>query len=66
MLWEMRHPMGDPSEVRKDTATKFVGGMNAFIPLYDALHHLDPLDTEECTQVYNTNFLTSFVQLKLM
>jgi hypothetical protein len=56
MLWEMKHPMGDPNEVRKDTATKFVGAMNAFIPLFDAFHHLDPLDTEECKQVYKTNF----------
>lgn len=51
MLWEMKHPMNDSKEERIATATKYVNGVISQAPKFDVMHHMDPLDTEECTQV---------------
>lgn len=47
----MRHPSSEKKEVRVETATKYVNSIVGKAPLFDVMHHMDPLEVEECTQV---------------
>lgn len=53
LLWELRHPSSERKEVRVETATKYTNYIASRAPLFDAMHHMEPLEAGECTQVFN-------------
>jgi len=75
LLWEMKHPTSDLSkQERIAIATKYVEDTKTLTPGFFAMHHMDPLEPEECTQILgydmfhvpvilSSGFMSDFVSL---